>query len=228
MRGGVCHLIHAICTSRLQLDNSVLHQLVKTLIENFKHPNPDIQEEATKAFKTYCSAYLNDGSPSLDAKSPIILDLQKLFDPSMNDLNIAITRGYNMAFGVMTQALLFFFGDRVIETIMANCLLKNKENDDAETRKQSMKSLIQIVKTITIAKMPIEKRLTVLETFYKGFEDYAVDRRGDVGSWVRQESMSSLNEYLYLVISSEDLSVRASIGADQPQFFERFVAANLQ
>jgi hypothetical protein len=102
MRGGVCHLIHAISTSQLKLGDAVLHQLVKTLVENFKHPNPEIQDEAAKAFKTYCAAYFNHGSPLLDAKSPIIVDLQKLFEPSMHDLNIAITRGYNMAFGVMT------------------------------------------------------------------------------------------------------------------------------
>jgi hypothetical protein len=135
MRGGVCHLIHALATSKLKLDDSVLHQLVKTLIENFKHPNPEIQDEATKAFKTFCFAYLNDGSPSLAASSPIILDIKKLFDPSMDDMNIAITRGYNMAFGVMTQALILFFGKRVTETVLANCVPKNRESDDAESRR---------------------------------------------------------------------------------------------
>lgn len=135
MRGGVCHLIHALATSKLKLDDSVLHQLVKTLIENFKHPNPEIQDEATKAFKTFCFAYLNDGSPSLAASSPVILEIKKLFDPSMNDMNIAITRGYNMAFGVMTQALLLFFGKRVTETVLVNCVPKNRESDDAESRR---------------------------------------------------------------------------------------------
>ena len=135
MRGGVCHLIHAISISRLKLGDAVLHSLVKPLVENLKHPNPEIQDEAAKAFKTYCAAYLDHGSPLLDAKSPIIVDLSKLFEPSMHDLNIAITRGYNIAFGVMTQALLLFFENKVIETVLANCVPKDKENDDAETRK---------------------------------------------------------------------------------------------
>jgi len=29
-------------------------------------------------------------------------EISKLFDPSMNDVNTAVTRGYNMAFGVMS------------------------------------------------------------------------------------------------------------------------------
>lgn len=228
MRGGVCHLIHAISTSKLKLSDTVLHSLVKTLVENLKHPNPEIQDEAAKAFKTYCAAYLDHGSPLLDAKSPIIVDLSKLFEPSMHDLNIAITRGYNIAFGVMTQALLLFFENKVIETVLANCVLKDKENDDAETRKQAFRSLIQIVKTLGIGKLSVGHREAILETFYKGFDDYAVDRRGDVGSWVRQEAMASLNQYLFVLNSTEDSSIRASLGADKPEFYERFVAANLQ
>jgi hypothetical protein len=122
----------------------------------------------------------------------------------MNDMNIAITRGYNMAFGVMTQALLLFFGKRVIETVLANCVPKNRESDDAESRRQSIRSLIQIVEAITIERISHEERAAILETFYKGFEDYAVDRRGDVGSWVRQEAMVSLNRYIFILNSTKD------------------------
>ena len=64
-------------------------------------------------------------------------------------------------------------------------------------------------------------------TFYSGFEDYAVDRRGDVGSWVRQEAMVSLNQYIFALNSAQDSSIRTSLGAEQPEFYERFVAANL-
>ena len=84
------------------------------------------------------------------------------------------------------------------------------------------------MKTIGIEKLSGEHREAILATFYKGFDDYAVDRRGDVGSWVRQEAMVSLNQYLFVLNSTEDQSVRASLGADKPEFYERFVAANLQ
>jgi hypothetical protein len=49
MRGGVCHLIKAMSIAKLTL-NSDLSYLFDQLLENFKHPNAEIQEEATKAF----------------------------------------------------------------------------------------------------------------------------------------------------------------------------------
>lgn len=35
-----------------------------------------------------------------------------------------------------------------------------------------------------------------IETFYKCLDDYQVDRRGDVGSWVREEAMNALTEFI--------------------------------
>jgi hypothetical protein len=42
MRNGVCHLIHALCQSHLDLEESELKLFFNTLKENFKHPNQDI------------------------------------------------------------------------------------------------------------------------------------------------------------------------------------------
>jgi hypothetical protein len=53
----------------------------------------------------------------------------------MNDSNIAITRGYNMAFGVFSEKLLQIFYPEILDVVILNCLPKGKESDDAETRK---------------------------------------------------------------------------------------------
>jgi len=55
-----------------------------------------------------------------------------------------------MAFGVMSKQMLMAWGEKVFEVLMANCLLKGKESDDAETRKQSVKALISVVETVGI------------------------------------------------------------------------------
>ena len=39
---------------------------------------------------------------------------------------------------------------------------------------------------------------------YKGLNDYAIDRRGDVGSWVREEAMIALKKYIKMVIETQD------------------------
>jgi len=62
---------------------------------------------------------------------------------------------------------------------------KGTEFDDAESRKQAVKSLIQSVTLLGIKQLAPEMRIRILNALYKGFEDYAVDNRGDIGSWVR-------------------------------------------
>jgi hypothetical protein len=101
------------------------------------------------------------------------------------------------------------------------------DSNDAEARRQTVRSLIQVVETIGVANVPVEYRLQILDTFYKCFDDYAVDRRGDVGSWVRQEAMLSLHEYVRLILESTP-EVQASVGANTAEFFEKFVAHYLQ
>jgi len=55
MRAGVCHLIHSISTSKIKLSVKLSHTLLKTMLENLKHPNQAIQDESAKALHTYCN-----------------------------------------------------------------------------------------------------------------------------------------------------------------------------
>ena len=57
IRNALCHLIHALCLSRIDLDQSDLTLFFLTLKENFKHPNQDIQENAARALKSMCESF---------------------------------------------------------------------------------------------------------------------------------------------------------------------------
>ena len=107
-----------------------------TLKENFKHPNVEIQTEATNAFEAYLRSYF---SGSVDPESPLVSEIMSLFKPSQSDDSINVTRGMNMALGVLSDTLLkddkLGIGKTLVETLLANCLPKGKDTDDAETRK---------------------------------------------------------------------------------------------
>ena len=66
-------------------------------------------------------------------------------------------------------------------------------------------------------------------TMFNALNDYQLDRRGDVGSWVREETMISLTSFVQqLVIKGQTQpALLQSIGADQAAFFERYVGAIL-
>jgi hypothetical protein len=64
-----------------------------------------------------------------------------MLESSLTDENVALTRGYNMAFGVMNTKIYEILNFEVFETLLKNSVPKGKENDDAETRKFAIKSL---------------------------------------------------------------------------------------
>ena len=50
-----------------------------------------------------------------------------------------------------------------------------------------------------------------------------------MGSWVREEAMIALNDFIYLIFSREDFNnVKIAIGAHQHEFYQRFIGALLQ
>lgn len=146
-----------------------------------------------------CSAYFN-GQPG----DFIVNEIQSLFSPSQVEEQINITRGYNMALGQLSSALISRVKNKLIDTLLSNCVPKGKENDDAETRREAIKSLVNVVRTLGIAHLEPSQVRAVLEVFYKALEDYAVDRRGDVGSWVREETMVSLTNFIQDLVSHAD------------------------
>lgn len=234
MRAGVCHFIHSLSQAQIQLEGADLSQLFQTLKENFRHPNFEIQQESTKAFKSFCLAYFNNSSEEQlpEDRKFITSEVQKLYTCSMKDDNIAVTRGYNMAFGVLSPQLLQLLNVELIETLLKNCIAKGRESDDAETRREATKSLINVVKTLGIKNIDSDQLVDILETMYEALNDYALDRRGDVGSWVREQTMRSLLQFVETLLdenaTADNLHAIQKLGADKAPFYERFVGSLLQ
>lgn len=199
IRNAICHLIHALCQSKLDLDEADLMVMFQTLKENFKHPNFDIQESAAKALHSMCLAFFNDQPGDF-----IVNEIKSLFKPSQVDEQINITRGYNMALGQLSTALIRKVSEELIHTLLANCVPKGKANDDAETRREAIKSLVNVVRTLGIAHIQPAQLLAIHEVFYIALDDYAVDRRGDVGSWVREETMVSLTGFVQDLVNNNE------------------------
>ena len=80
-------------------------ELFGTLKDNLKHANIDIQQEATNAVKAFFANYFKT-STDLKPDSPFVCEIVSLFKPSSTDDNIAVTRGLNMALGVLSDQLL--------------------------------------------------------------------------------------------------------------------------
>ena len=84
--------------------------------------------------------------------------------------------------------------------------------------------------TLGINSVPAELLNLTMNTLFAALNDYQLDRRGDVGSWVREETMVSLTSFVQALAQKgqEQPELLQSIGADQSGFFERYVGALLQ
>lgn len=69
-------------------------------------------------------------------------EVQQMLKPSSVDENVALTRGYNMAFGVLSKQFYQILIPDLFDTLIKNAIPKGKETDDPETRKQAVLSLI--------------------------------------------------------------------------------------
>ena len=70
--------------------------------------------------------------------------------------------------------------------------------------------------TMGIDSVPAELLNLTLNTLFEALNDYQLDRRGDVGSWGREETMVSLTSFVQALAQKgqEQPELLQSIGAD--------------
>ncbi|KAJ6722730.1 BETA-TUBULIN COFACTOR D [Salix koriyanagi] len=207
MRSAVSRFIECISSSHLLLPEKIKRSLLDTLTENLRHPNSQIQNVAVKALEHFVRAYLvtknNEGAGSITSK----------YLEQLTDQNVAVRRGSAMALGVLPYELLANRWRDVLLKLSSSCMIENKPEDrDAEARVNAVKGLILVLKTLTqergcysiscgedgVSLYHLIKNEVMLSLF-KALDDYSVDNRGDVGSWVREAAMEGLETCTYIL-----------------------------
>ncbi|KAL9385616.1 hypothetical protein Peur_022626 [Populus x canadensis] len=207
MRSAVSRFIECISSSHLLLPEKIKRSLLDTLSENLRHPNSQIQNDAVKALEHFVRAYLvttnNEGASSITSK----------YLEQLTDQNVAVRRGSAMALGVLPYELLANRWRDVLLKLSSSCMIENKPEDrDAEARVNAVKGLILVLKTLTqerdcssiccgedgMSLYHLIKNEVMLNLF-KALDDYSVDNRGDVGSWVREAAMEGLETCTYIL-----------------------------
>ncbi|TPX36633.1 hypothetical protein SmJEL517_g01309 [Synchytrium microbalum] len=155
-------------------------------------------------------------------------------------VNPIIRRGYALALGALPAAFLIQEPDRVTaitEALMAACITDlDKATNDAESRRNSIAALSHVVEELSklsIISKTIDKDLfdRILKCVLNGLQDYTVDSRGDVGSWVREASLRALGICLSIGARVDNTSdddpyvsvstTRAAVGGACQQAMER-------
>uniref|UniRef100_A0A1J3H4V5 Tubulin-folding cofactor D n=1 Tax=Noccaea caerulescens TaxID=107243 RepID=A0A1J3H4V5_NOCCA len=203
MRLAVSRFIECISLSHVTLSERTEGILLDTLTENLRHPNSQIQNAAVNAVKQLLQSYLiGNDKKCVDLISK---HLKHLTDP-----NVAVRRGSALALGVLPYELLIAKWKDVVLKLCSACKIEaNPEDRDAEARMNAVKGLTSVCETLTqqSASDPENDDLSlflfikteVMEALLKALDDYSVDNRGDVGSWVREAAIHGLEKCTYIL-----------------------------
>ncbi|KAG9452420.1 hypothetical protein H6P81_005324 [Aristolochia fimbriata] len=207
MRSSVSRLVECTAIAHLPLPIKIKKNLLDTLLENLRHPNAQIQVSAVEALKHFIPAYL---SATNGAGNDIIQKyLQLLGDP-----NVAAKRGAALALGVLPFEFLEQKWVEVMKRLCNSCLIPDDPNDqDAEARVNAARGLVSVCETLAGENIRVTDATSlyrlikdqVMWTLLKALNDYSVDNRGDVGSWVREAAMDGLERCAYILCNRESL-----------------------
>lgn len=209
MRSAVSRFIDCISSSAISLNDKTRKIIFDTLTDNLKHPNSQIQCAAVDALRSFVQAYL----VSFNEKVPngIISKYLELLD----DPNVAARRGAALGFGILPYEFLYTGWREILSKLCKSCLLQDKPDDpDAEARVNAVRGLVSVCETLTKASSNQSSeensiyffiKNDVMGTLFDALDDYAVDNRGDVGSWVREAAMDALERCTYILCKYDDL-----------------------
>ncbi|KAK1933206.1 hypothetical protein X943_002690 [Babesia divergens] len=194
IREAICNLIKFICRHSLvnaclsisatELD--VYKVILKDCIRNF---TLDVQVAAAEALDDFlCVLFRENPADTLAFIEYLLKSLHNQQD------HIAARKGYALALGSVPLHLVGCFIDPVMSSL-CDALLSNYDHPDikdAQTRQHIVISLIRLIGRISNVSLPaglIDRLVAALEF---GCNDFEIDSRGDVGSWVREVSIEAI------------------------------------
>ncbi|XP_072985032.1 tubulin-folding cofactor D isoform X1 [Typha latifolia] len=211
MRSSVCRFIECMSLSEISLTEKTKRSLLDTLNENLKHPNAQIQCAAVDALKHFIPTYVIASGDKF-ATSIVLKYLDFLDDP-----NVAARRGAALTLGILPHEFLALQWEIVITKLCSSCTIEDKPDDpDAEARVNAVRGLIsvcEILSNTSSYRTPEDEFLIyslikskVMVTLFKALDDYAVDNRGDVGSWVREAAMDALARCSFILCKRDSVA----------------------
>ncbi|ONK55964.1 uncharacterized protein A4U43_C10F2750 [Asparagus officinalis] len=203
MRAAVSRFIECLSLSEVSLSEKNKKSLLDTLNDNLKHPNAQIQSAAVEALKHFARVYLV-------SRDKVTNDIALKYLEFLDDPNVAARRGGALALGNLPYDFLCGRWMTVIKKLCSSCLVEGKPEDpDAEARVNAVRGLVLVCETLSGASncrhhedeisLYLLIKNEVMQTLFKSLDDYSVDNRGDVGSWVREAAMDGLERCIYIL-----------------------------
>lgn len=187
MRLACCHLIECLSKGFPEIYNQSTEEkeeaifALEFLESIFGSGKEDMYSQATSAYSAICHHVISKDTEWHEQVTRRILDgLTKPGSPILK-------RGFALAAGVC--------GDSETSACLLGVVCRQiVHNEDVEVRRNAAVSLPRVP-----IRLLSECFLQIVQTLNSGMADYAVDDRGDIGSWVREASMTSLSHIIRMM-----------------------------
>uniref|UniRef100_A0A6I8SRF3 Tubulin-specific chaperone D n=1 Tax=Xenopus tropicalis TaxID=8364 RepID=A0A6I8SRF3_XENTR len=178
-----------------------------------------IKEAAVSALSTLCQEYYKGRAAAAHD------DLVKQFTSELQSSEEMVRCGFSLALGALPQFLLKGRLQQVLGGLRRVTSISGKDVGFAESRRDALRAIAQVCQTVGVraegsAEEAVcrENMALVYNTLLNCMNDYTTDSRGDVGAWVREAAMASLQDVTLLVAQTEaDLL--------DPDFVQRMMCA---
>ena len=210
IRISVCRFMECLAKSKIALNQAQILKAQETLNECICHNAPEVQEAGASAYVEFSTVYHNSPGQAL-VKLALDSHLASLDSfNALKEIPASSTRGAALAIGCCNWHLLSTDPERLIRQLVETSKIKGCDQDDPETRRNAITALGNVIITLMhenskqnpegvafsdlVEIKGFDRNLvqTALDCIYAASFDYSNDKRGDIGSWVRQACMQVL------------------------------------
>jgi hypothetical protein len=215
MRGAVCRMLEVLALVRMPCGAKAAMRNLTSVDESIKHPTEHISLAAVAALRAITRAYFSAAGEgetgcadqNAEAEETVLL-VNRYTGPLATDPNAALRRGYALSIGALPAPQLGASIESAVEAlVVASTPEPIAELRDPETRRNAVRALVEMSHTLGLRAyaaggdgLPTHLYLRVMEAVLSAFDDYQMDNRGDVGSWVREAAMSAVLPLLRLAL----------------------------
>ncbi|XP_055535391.1 tubulin-specific chaperone D [Wyeomyia smithii] len=193
MKHGCASFIQNCSEAELPLNVEQIESWQLLLDESIIDEKTTTRELAVCAFSAFCTAYYRSENP---------LKLTGLIDNYIKVLRETKVepkaQGIASALGALPKFMLELRLAEILNVIDEKTVLPEMfavGYNHSEMRRDCIKALANIVQTVnfTDEKLDLAK---VYKIYMRALEEYAIDNRGDIGSWVREAGIHALHQFL--------------------------------